>query len=118
MKRILKGQIYYSTLDPVVGSEQGGYRPVLILQNDKGNYFSPTVIVAPITSNKMKLPTHVYINKRDKLKNNSVILLEQLRVIDKSRLKSYVGKISKEQTKEVNDKIKVVFDLKKKEGAI
>lgn len=118
MKKILKGQIYYSCLDPVIGSEQGGYRPVLVLQNDKGNYFSPTIIIAPITSNKMKLPTHVYIDKIDKLKNNSVILLEQLRVIDKRRLKSYVGKVPKEKIKEVNEKLRIVFDIKKNEGVI
>ena len=93
---IKRGDMYYADLSPVIGSEQGGIRPVLIIQNDLGNKYSPTVIAAAITSqmNKAKLPTHIEI-KGDKkgLKNNSVILAEQIRTIDKSRLKEKIGHI-------------------------
>ena len=87
---IKRGDMFYADLSPVVGSEQGGVRPVLIIQNDLGNKYSPTVIAAAITSqtNKTKLPTHIEIGKdTEGLKSNSVILAEQIRTIDKSRLK-------------------------------
>ena len=90
---IRRGDIYYADLRPVVGSEQGGIRPVLIIQNDTGNKHSPTVIVAAITSkmNKAKLPTHIELNSNDyDIVKDSVILLEQLRTIDKKRLKDKV----------------------------
>ena len=90
---VRRGDIYYADLSPVVGSEQGGIRPVLIIQNDVGNRHSPTVICAAITSkmNKAKLPTHIEISTRDyNIVKNSVILLEQIRTIDKQRLKEYV----------------------------
>ena len=90
---IRRGDIYYADLSPVVGSEQGGIRPVLVIQNNVGNRHSPTVICAAITSkmNKAKLPTHIEISTRDyKIVKNSVILLEQIRTIDKQRLKEYV----------------------------
>ena len=96
MKMIIKrGEIYYADLDKGIGSEQGGIRPVVIIQNNVGNKFSPTVIVASITSQmgKKKLPTHVYI-KQDKLSKDSVVLLEQIRTLDKSRLKERVGYMS------------------------
>ncbi len=97
MERIIKrGDIYYAELNPVIGSEQGGKRPVLIISNDIGNKHSPTVIVAPITSRvhtKAKLPTHTLIKDFEGLDKNSIILLEQVRTIDKQRLKQYVGMI-------------------------
>ena len=91
---IKRGEIYYADLSPVVGSEQGGVRPILIVQNDIGNKYSPTVIVAAITSqiNKAKLPTHIELKSGDfGLQKDSVILLEQLRTLDKKRLKEKVG---------------------------
>ena len=93
-----RGDIYYADLSPVVGSEQGGIRPVLIIQNDIGNKHSPTVICAAITSrmNKAKLPTHVEISSRDYgVVKDSVVLLEQIRTIDKQRLKEYVCRVDK-----------------------
>lgn len=93
---IARGDIYYADLSPVVGSEQGGVRPVLVIQNDVGNKFSPTVIIAAITSqlSKAKLPTHIELNK-DKycLAKDSVVLLEQIRTLDKRRLKEKVCSI-------------------------
>ena len=90
---VRRGDIYYADLSPVVGSEQGGIRPVLVIQNNIGNRHSPTIICAAITSkmNKAKLPTHIEISTRDyNIVKNSVILLEQIRTIDKQRLKEYV----------------------------
>ena len=88
-----RGELYYADLSPVVGSEQGGVRPVLIIQNNVGNKYSPTVIVAAITSqiNKAKLPTHIELNTDYGLQKNSVVLLEQLRTLDKRRLKEKIG---------------------------
>ena len=94
---IKRGDMFYADLSPVVGSEQGGIRPVLIIQNDMGNKYSPTVIAAAITSqmNKTKLPTHIEIDSKEcGLKNNSVVLAEQIRTIDKSRLKEKIGEIT------------------------
>ena len=96
---IKRGDMFYADLSPVVGSEQGGIRPVLIIQNDLGNKYSPTVIAAAITSqtNKAKLPTHIEIDSEGcGLKSNSVILAEQIRTIDKSRLKERIGHIEDE----------------------
>lgn len=94
---VKRGEIYFADLSPVVGSEQKGLRPVLILQNDTGNEHSPTTIVAAITSRrtKHKLPTHVKVNA-DGLRCESTVLLEQIRTIDKSRLEEYVGKLDKD----------------------
>ena len=92
-----RGDIYYADLSPVVGSEQGGVRPVLVVQNDVGNKYSPTVIIAAITSqlSKAKLPTHIELNKdKYNLAKDSVVLLEQIRTIDKKRIKEKVGKIN------------------------
>ena len=103
---IKRGDIYYADLSPVVGSEQGGVRPVLVIQNDVGNRHSPTVICAAITSrmNKAKLPTHVEIDaKRDRIVKDSVVLLEQIRTIDKQRLKDYVGRADKELMRKVDE---------------
>ena len=91
---IKRGDIYYAELNPVIGSEQGGTRPVLIISNDIGNKHSPTVIIAPITSRihtKAKLPTHTLIKDFDGLDKNSIILFEQIRTIDKQRLRKYIG---------------------------
>ena len=94
---IKRGELYYADLSPVVGSEQGGIRPILIVQNDIGNRYSPTVIGAAITSqlNKAKLPTHIEISAKEfGLPKDSVILLEQIRTLDKRRLKEKIGELS------------------------
>lgn len=89
---ILKGDIYFADLNPIIGDEQGGVRPVLIIQNDIGNYFSNTVIVAIITSrSKVKLPTHHKISARNGLLKDSIVMTEQIRTIDKKRLQSKIG---------------------------
>ena len=111
---VRRGDIYYADLRPVVGSEQGGVRPVLIIQNDVGNRHSPTVICAAITSrmNKAKLPTHVELSARksDMIKD-SVILLEQLRTIDKQRLKERICHIDDELLEQVNQALRVSLEL-------
>lgn len=111
---IRRGDIYYADLRPVVGSEQGGVRPVLIIQNDIGNKHSPTVICAAITSkmNKAKLPTHVELNtKRCYMIRDSVILLEQLRTIDKQRLKERICHIDDELLKDVDRALMISLEL-------
>ena len=108
------GDIYYADLRPVVGSEQGGVRPVLIIQNDVGNKHSPTVICAAITSkmNKAKLPTHVELNtRRCDMVKDSVILLEQLRTIDKQRLRERICHIDDELLERVNRALMVSLEL-------
>ena len=111
---VKRGDIFYADLSPVVGSEQGGTRPVLIVQNDMGNRHSPTVIAAAITSqmNKAKLPTHVELDTRrcDMIKD-SVILLEQLRTIDKQRLKEKICHIDEELLEKVDCALKVSLEL-------
>ena len=115
MKLIFKrGDIYYADLRPVVGSEQGGIRPVLIIQNDVGNRHSPTVICAAITSkmNKAKLPTHIELSKSQcDIVKDSVILLEQLRTIDKKRLKDKVCHLDTEMLEKVNKALCISLDL-------
>lgn len=111
---IKRGEIYYADLSPVVGSEQGGIRPVLIVQNDTGNRYSPTVIAAAITSQqeKAKLPTHISVKTSDSgLLKNSIILLEQVRTIDKTRLKEKMGDLDKESMDMVNKALSVSFGL-------
>lgn len=107
-----RGEVYYADLSPVIGSEQGGYRPVLVVQNNKGNRFSTTVIVAPISSKLTKnhLPTHVVIELKG-LQKKSVILLEQLRTIDKKRMKERVGKVDEAMMRQVDAAIKTSLDL-------
>ena len=108
-RKIMRGEIYIADLDPVVGSEQGGERPVLVIQNNLGNKHSPTVIVLAITSRfhkKRHLPTHVPIESGD-LSKNSIALAEQVRTIDKSRLMHYVGRASRETMDFVDDALKV-----------
>ena len=112
---IKRGDIFYADLRPVIGSEQGGVRPVLIIQNDTGNKHSPTVICAAITSkmNKAKLPTHVEINaERYGIIKDSVILLEQVRTIDKSRLKEKIGTLDDETMEKVKQALKISFNLR------
>ncbi len=111
---IRRGDIYYADLRPVVGSEQGGVRPVLVIQNDTGNRHSPTVIVAAITSkmNKAKLPTHVELSSRTcQIVKDSVILLEQLRTIDKQRLKDKVCHLDEGVLEQVNRALRVSLEL-------
>ncbi len=111
---IRRGDIYYADLSPVVGSEQGGTRPVLIIQNDIGNQYSPTTIVAAITSqiDKPKLPTHVAMSATlDGLERNSVILLEQIRTIDKSRLMEKVTALDSDMMARVNQAIEISLGL-------
>ena len=117
MKKIVvkRGEMFYADLSPVVGSEQGGIRPVLIIQNDLGNKYSPTVIAAAITSqtNKTKLPTHIELGENTSgLKSNSVVLAEQIRTIDKSRLKEKIGHIDNSSIMEqLNNALGVSFGL-------
>ncbi len=111
---VKRGDIYYADLSPVIGSEQGGVRPVLIVQNDIGNKYSPTVIVAAITSqiNKAKMPTHIEIDAKEYgLTKDSVILLEQIRTIDKKRLKEKIGKADQLLIKKVNEALLISFGL-------
>lgn len=111
---VKRGDIFYADLSPVIGSEQGGVRPVLVVQNDIGNKYSPTVIAAAITSqiNKAKMPTHIEIDAKGYgLTKDSVILLEQIRTIDKKRLKEKIGKADDTLMKKVNDALIVSFGL-------
>ena len=111
---IKRGDIFYADLRPVIGSEQGGIRPVVILQNDIGNKHSPTIICAAITSkmHKAKLPTHVEIDSsRYDIDTESVILLEQLRTLDKKRLKDKVCHLDNNMMKQVNDALKISLEL-------
>ena len=111
---VKRGDIYYADLSPVVGSEQGGLRPVLIVQNDVGNRYSPTVIAAAITSKmgKTKLPTHIDVPGTNAgLSKDSVILLEQVRTIDKQRLKEKMGHLDPATMTDVNNAISVSFGL-------
>lgn len=111
---VKRGDIFYADLSPVVGSEQGGTRPVLIVQNNMGNKHSPTVIAAAITSqmNKARLPTHIeLVGPTVGLTKNSVVLLEQIRTIDKKRLKEHMGRLSDDMMDKVDDAIAVSFGL-------
>lgn len=122
MKKINRGAIFYVDLDPVVGSEQGGKnRPVLIIQNDKGNVHSPTVIVAPITKKMYegrKIPTHVNIKQFDEVRPNSIVMLEQIRTIDKKRLKGFVCIIDDEDMKRIDKAIRISLGLNKKKSNV
>jgi len=111
---IRRGEIFYADLNPVVGSEQGGTRPVLVIQNDIGNQYSPTTIIAAITSQitKAKLPTHVEVRaRRSGLERDSVILTEQIRTIDKSRLKEKVAVLDEEVMLRVDEAIEISLGL-------
>ena len=106
---VKRGEIYYADLSPVVGSEQGGLRPVLVIQNDIGNKYSPTVIVAAITSQikKAKLPTHIEIAAQQGLQKPSVVLAEQVRTIDKQRLKERVGMLDDDVMQKVDEGLRI-----------
>ena len=109
-----RGEIYYADLSPVVGSEQGGVRPVLIVQNEVGNRFSPTVIAAAITSQQEKadLPTHIHVQAdRNGLQKDSIVLLEQIRTLDKRRLRERMGRLSDADMRQVDQAISVIFGL-------
>ena len=116
MKRpIFRGELYYADLEPVIGSEQGGERPVVVLQNNKGNRYSPTVIVAPLTTKKIKsrLPTHVTVSGNG-LRFSSLVLLEQIRTIDKKRIKRYVGTITANEMQMIENAIFISMSLSSK----
>lgn len=111
---VKRGDIFYADLSPVIGSEQGGIRPVLVVQNDVGNKYSPTVIAAAITSkiNKAKMPTHIELDaQKYGLVRDSVILLEQVRTIDKKRLREKIGRLDDLQMIKVNDALQISFGL-------
>ena len=116
MADIKRGQIYYADLSPVIGSEQGGKRPVLIIQNDVGNKHSPTTIIAIITSRhtKSKLPTQYWISDKwqtSGLKCESMVELEQIRTIDKKRLKEYIGYLDPQEMAEISQKIRISLNV-------
>ncbi len=111
---VKRGDIFYADLSPVIGSEQGGIRPVIVVQNDIGNKYSPTVIVAAVTSriNKAKMPTHIEISALEYgLTKDSVILAEQIRTIDKKRLKEKIGRIDDKLIEKVNTALMISFGL-------
>ena len=111
---VRRGDIYYADLSPVVGSEQGGVRPVLIVQNDMGNRYNPTVIAAAITSQKSKanLPTHILLQRQETgLTRDSIVLLEQIRTIDKHRLKEKMGRIDGDAMEQIDHALSISFGL-------
>ena len=111
MTDIKRGQIYMADLSPVIGSEQGGIRPVVVIQNNVGNRFSPTVIVAAITGRiKKRLPTHTVL-KSTGLLRNSICLLEQIRTVDKSRLLDYVGEVSNNEMNAILEALSISLDI-------
>ena len=111
---VKRGDIFYADLSPVVGSEQGGVRPVLVVQNDIGNKYSPTVIVAAVTSqiNKAKMPTHIELSANEYgLSKDSVVLMEQIRTIDKKRLKEKIGHMDEELQCSIDEALRISFGL-------
>ena len=109
-----RGEVYLANLDPRTGSEQGGTRPVLVLQNNAGNYFCPTLIVAPLTTNlskKPKQPTHRFVDGSGALRP-SLVMLEQITTIDKSRVKKYIGRLRREKMREIDDAIEISLGLR------
>ena len=111
---VKRGEIYYADLSPVIGSEQGGTRPVLIVQNDVGNKFSPTVIAAAITSQRFKtsLPTHISVHADEcGLAKDSIVLLEQVRTLDKTRLRERMGSLDEDEMSKINHALSVSFGL-------
>ncbi len=116
---VYRGDIFYADLSPVVGSEQGGIRPVLIVQNNMGNKYSPTVIAAAITSQKDKtrLPTHIQLHSTDSgLIQESIVLLEQIRTLDKRRLKERMGRLDEESMSRVDTALQISFGLNGERG--
>ena len=118
-RKIMRGEIYYADLSPVVGSEQGGVRPVLILQNNIGNKHSPTVVVASITSRlgKPKLPTHVRLSSTH-LAKNSIVLLEQIRTIDKRRLAEQIGKATVGEMEKIENALLVSVGMDRRDDDV
>ena len=117
---IKRGDVFYADLRPVIGSEQGGIRPVIIIQNDIGNKYSPTVIAAAITSqkDKSKLPTHIALSSHEcGLSKDSVVLLEQVRTIDKSRLKEKMGKLDTASMSQIDQALSISFGLHAEDAA-
>ena len=107
---IKRGELYYADLSPVVGSEQGGIRPVLVVQNDVGNKYSPTIIAAAVTSqiNKAKLPTHIELSAKEYgLQKDSVVLLEQIRTLDRQRLKDKIGEVPLDTMQKINQALMI-----------
>lgn len=115
-RKIKRGDLYYANLDDVIGSEQGGIRPILVIQNNVGNKYSPTIVIAPITAKRGKpqLPTHVKIGNVKILPRDSVVLLEQIRTIDRQRLGEYIGVLDDEIMAEIDNGISVSLGLDKK----
>ena len=118
-RKFKRGDIYYAELDPVIGSEQGGTRPVVIISNDIGNKHSPTIVIAAITSrmtkSKSKLPTHLYLGNVKGLPANSIILLEQIRTIDKKRLKERLTQLNQHFIEKLNDPLLISIGIERKE---
>ena len=112
MREIKRGDIYKADLSPVVGSEQGGIRPVVIVQNNMGNRYSPTIIVVPITTrlNKKNLPTHTKLNNSNLLKE-SIALMEQIRTIDKSRLIEFIGVLNESEMNRITEALRISIDV-------
>ncbi len=109
---IKRGDLFYADLNPVIGSEQGGIRPVLVVQNNIGNMHSPTIVVLPITSSKKPiLPVHAKVDDTDLLTNGSIVLAEQIRTIDKRRLRSYIGSLDSDAMKRVDEIIKISLEV-------
>lgn len=114
MKNIFKGNMYYANLDPVIGSEEGSSRPVVVVQNNVGNKYSPTVLVAPISSKKdgrTKIPTHIELKATNKIKHDSIILVEQVRVIDKTRLLSFLERLEYQKIKQLDVALIAAFGI-------
>ena len=114
MKKVIRGAIFYASLSPALGSEEKGCRPVVILQNDIGNKYSPTTIILPLTkiiNRKHRLPTHFNINKSSKIKCDSTILAEQIRVIDKKRLGKKIGNLDKKAMQIIDNKIQIALGI-------
>ena len=112
-KQVHRGELFYCDLGTTLGSEQGGIRPVLILQNDVGNRFSPTTIVAPLTTKlgKAILPTHVLIKQQQGLTSDSIVLLEQIRTIDKNRLRGFVGTLDQNTMSEIGRAVEISMEI-------
>ena len=117
---LCRGDIYYADLSPIVGCEQGGVRPVLIIQNNVGNRYSPPVIVAAVTSRMEKhpLPTHVFISRKYGLQKNSIIMLEQIRTIDKIRLFEYIGHLDCNDMRAIDASLRISLDVNLKPEGI
>ena len=114
-KKVNKGDIYYANMNGTVGSEQNGTRPVIVVQNDIGNKYSPTIIVVPLTSQidlKMSQPTHYYLKAFVNIRYDSIVLTEQIRAIDKQRLKEKIGNINYKTMQEIDEKMMIALGIK------